>query len=101
MDDGTGSANVLLGLAAPQPGVDISGAKVGDYVLVIGKVVAKQHGGRQQLYIKPHKVGAGPPLATLCPLGAGGQRALQKGGLKRCVGGRQIADYGGSASLLC
>lgn len=59
LDDGTGAVDVVAGLQqdAPQTGLDLASVKVGDYVLVVGKVVPSIQ-GTGKLSLKVHKVGA-------------------------------------------
>jgi hypothetical protein len=54
LDDGTGTADVSLGLGTAKQGIDFESVQAGHYILVVGKVVAKG----SKLHIKPHKVGA-------------------------------------------
>lgn len=61
LDDGTGAIDVVTGLQkdAPLAGLDLGSVTVGDYVLVVGKVVPNKQ-GTGLLGIKLHKVGAAP-----------------------------------------
>ena len=72
LDDGTGAVDCLCGVK-DQPGLEIDRCTPGAYVLVQGKVLAKQGAGdRQQLLIKAQKVGA----LKLCMVNARGSIAM-------------------------
>lgn len=62
LDDGTGTVSVVApasaASAAGTPGLELGSVQPGDYVLVVGKLLARQQGSRLQLHVKAHKVGA-------------------------------------------
>ena len=68
LEDGTGTVDVIAPVAAAAasasgggdpPGLELSSVQLGDYVLVVGKLLRRAQGGRQTLHIKAHKVRPG------------------------------------------